>query len=337
MRNPVATVRRFQEELFRELRRAVDIGNKNREALAKLDERVADLAGSLEHLQKDIGVARGERSGLSRQLKFLQRDVDALQRRALLELGELGYPERLMIGRFGLLSQNEEDGIVLALLRAAGPGPGRCVEIGCGENGGNSGMLVGELGFHGLMVDADEENVATVQRRFPPSRLTAATAFVEPDSVDDLLRSHGFEGEVDVLSIDIDGNDIWVWEALEAVRPRIAVIEFNSLFGPDRCVVVPYQRGFVRLDVAGADGTYFGASLAALAAVGARKGMRLVAVDQRGVNAFFLREDIAPEIPACEPARLWRLLDKYESDVAAGLDLYALAAELELPIEDVEP
>jgi hypothetical protein len=63
--------------------------------------------------------------------------------------------------------------------------------------------------------------------------------------------------------------------------------------------------------------------------------MRLVAVDHRGVNAFFVRDDLAPDIPGCEPATAWRLIDKYRRSVAEGLDVYARFEELGLELEDV--
>jgi hypothetical protein len=241
-------------------------------------------------------------------------------------------PERLTLQRLRIASQNEEDGVTHALLRAVGRGPGRCVEIGCGPNGGNTGFLVGELGFRGLMIDGGEESLSRVRARLRPALVTTAHAWVTREGIDELVRSHGFTGEIDVLSVDIDGNDSWVWEALEAVWPRIAIVEFNSLFGPERSVAVPYDPEFRMGAVEGAGGMYYGASLTALARMGTRKGMRLVATDHRGVNSFFVRDGHAPDIPAVEPARVWRLIDKYQE---RGFDLDAFVAERGLPLAEV--
>lgn len=322
MRHPLGVARRFREELFTELGRIARIGEENQRA-------IRDLSASVDRLAK-------ERRSEIATLRRLRRGLESLQRQAFLAPDHVPYPERLLLERFGILSQNEEDGIIQALLRACGRGPGRCIEIGCGTNGGNSGILVDELGFRGLMVDANDDNVTAVRHRFRPANVTAAQAWVNRESIDELLDEHGFGGEVDVLSIDIDGNDIWVWEALEAAQPRIAVIEFNSLFGPERSVAVPYRRDFVRREVEGTKGLYYGASLAALERMGKRKGMRLVGIDHRGVNAFFVRDGLADEIPACAPGRAWRLLDKYHRHVAEGLDVYKLVEELGLPLETVD-
>jgi len=301
-------------------------------ALALAEENAAGtraLAGELEGLRRRV---KGlDQRALSKRVGLIHDEVLALQRRGL-ATDDVPYPERLTLQRLRIASQNEEDGITHALLRAAGRGPGRTVEIGCGTNGGNTGFLVGELGFEGLMVDASDENLAGVRARFRPALLTTARAWVTREGIDALLAEHGFTGEVDVLSIDIDGNDVWLWEALEAVRPRIAVVEFNSLFGPTRSVAVPYDPAFSMRAVEGADGMYYGASLTALTRVARRKGMRLVTTDHRGVNAFFVREGLAPEIPAVEPERVWRLMDKPRE---RGFDLDAFVARHGLSLAEV--
>ena len=100
-------------------------------------------------------------------------------------------------------------------------------------------------------------------------------------------------GEVDLMSIDIDSCDYWLLEALEACSPRVLIMEYNALFGPKRAVTLPnaplpYQR----------PKGYFGASLAALEKMAAKKGYRLVLCEEKGVNAFFLRNNVAWSIPA---------------------------------------
>jgi hypothetical protein len=246
-----------------------------------------------------------------RTLKKLQADVerltanvDALVRGLLVRplVGDEDAP--LEAHAFGLLSQNGEDGITLALLNATGSGGRRFAEIGCGRNGGNSGFLASELGWSGLMVDADPVCTMVARQRFHPERVSVVGTWVTRENVDELLREHGCAGELDFLSVDIDGNDYWIWEALTASTPRIVVIEYNALLGPERSVVVPYDPDFDRHRL---EPTYCGASLPALARLGVRKGYRLVAVDPSGVNAFFLREDVAPEIPAREPGDVYRM------------------------------
>ena len=103
----------------------------------------------------------------------------------------------------------------------------------------------------------------------------------------------------------MDGVDYWIWESMEAISPAIVVVEFNSIFGPDRAVTVPYVPGFVCGEVHWSH-QYFGASLAALAGLGARKGYRFVGASSNAVNAFFVRDDLAGDLPAAEVSAEWR-------------------------------
>ena len=168
------------------------------------------------------------------------------------------------------------------------------------------------------MIDASESNAARLRQRFPWDRIAIEQAIVTRENVNDLLSRHGLVDDIDFASVDIDGDDYWIWESLTVCRPRLLIIEYNSLLGPDRAVVVPYQSPSHK-DVATAVETgYYGASLSALARLGASKDYRLVAVEPRGVNAFFLRNDVGPEIPACAPTEAFRMFENYQKRVAAG-------------------
>jgi hypothetical protein len=239
----------------------------------------------------------------------------------------------LTLRRFGTDSQNGEDGMLLALLAAGGAPTPTFAEIAAGTNGGNSGFLARELGWSGLMVDGSEENVEELRLRFNSPRVRIVRAVVTRENVDELLRSHELEGEMGLLSIDIDGNDLWVWEAVEAVSPRIVIVEYNALFGPTRSVAVPYdsERSYQP------GGVYYGASLRALTTVSARKGYRLVAVEPRGSNAFFLRADVAPEIPATSPEEAFAALlapgHRYADPIGPRVTAKLRAREAELDRE----
>ena len=262
--------------------------------------------------------------------RHVEPAVQALLRERYLDPAHLPYPERLTARRFRLSSQNQEDGLTLALLQEAGATCRRFVEIGAGLSGGNSGVLARELGWAGLMVDGHEAHMAQVGRRFPT--VTAVAAWVTRENVDELIASRGFGGEVDLFSLDLDGNDYWIWEAMTACTPRVVVLEYNSMFGPDRAVTVPYDAAFDRRRH---HSTYYGASLAALTRLSARKGYRLVAVEPTGVNAFFLRDDVAPHVPACAPARAYRLLERYDLLIQQGEDVFRYARDQGLALVDV--
>ena len=98
----------------------------------------------------------------------------------------------------------------------------------------------------------------------------------------------GFTGEIGLLSIDIDGNDYWIWKSIEVVQPVIVVIEYNSVFGLDNAITIPYKKDFFRTD-AHYSNLYFGASLLALVMLGEEKGYSFVGSDSAGVNAYFVK------------------------------------------------
>ena len=192
-------------------------------------------------------------------------------------------------------------------------------------------MFATEFGWTGLMVEGDPGKAAMAARRYP--HVQAVCDWITPESVNELLARHGFTGEVDLLSVDVDGNDYWVWQALTAASGRVVVLEYNSMFGPERAVTIPYDPKFNRREHRFC---YFGASLTALTRLSAGKGYRLVAVEPTGVNAFFLRNDVAPEIPAVEPSAVYRISEKYNDLIRRkNIDVYKWAAETGRQIVDV--
>ena len=257
----------------------------------RIEEQLKEISHRLTKLKEAI-------ADLKPNIKMLP----AIVRKLYLDGVELPPPYDVLSQRFRIRSQNEEDGLLLALFKRIGTTNRRCVEIGCGSNGGNSGFLVQECGWTGLMVDANRAKIATVRIRFAGHAVTIVKHRVTRDDVNEMLRAYDFTGEVDLLSLDIDGNDFWVWEAISYCSPRVVVLEYNWLFGPERAVTVPYDADFK----VGASGTrsYRGASLAAFVHLAHRKGYRLVATER--VNAIFLRNDVAPDIPAISVANGYR-------------------------------
>jgi hypothetical protein len=146
---------------------------------------------------------------------------------------------------------------------------------------------------------------------------------VTRENVNDLLAQGRLEGEIDLLSIDIDGNDIWIWEAVERVSARIVVMEFNQLYGIEDALATPYDPKFDRHDF---KSLYYGASLPAMVNMGRKLGYRLVAVEPRGVNAFFLRSDVAPGIEETDAASAM----PHRHEKAGSVQRYAASKGLEL-------
>ena len=116
---------------------------------------------------------------------------------------------------------------------------------------------------------------------------TFENSFITKENVNELIQKHDISGEIDFLSIDIDGNDYWVWEALDVVRPRVVLIESNCTFGT-KSVTIPYDEKFRQsTDKPG----FHGASISALHKLGKRKGYKLIGSSRNGINLFFILEE----------------------------------------------
>jgi hypothetical protein len=205
---------------------------------------------------------------------------------------------------FRTFSQWGEDGILQHLLRHIAVTKKIFVEFGV-ENytESNTRFLLTNDNWAGLVIDGSAKNVDYIKSddiywRF---NLKAENAFITRENINDLIRRNGIEGEIGLLSVDIDGNDYWVWEAIDVVDPSIVVLEYNARFGPERAVTSPYDAGFIRT-TAHHSNIYYGASLAALCLLGKRKGYAFVGCNTAGNNAFFVRSELRPlSLPELKP------------------------------------
>jgi hypothetical protein len=192
-------------------------------------------------------------------------------------------PKRLLRYGFKVYSQCDEDGIIQEIFRRIGNGNRTFVEFGV-ETGieCNTVKLLIE-GWRGLWLDGSAANVAQIQSRFASfcnkGQLRAVEAFITAENINALIQQGGITGEIDLLSIDIDNNDYWVWKAIEVVKPRMVVIEYNATLRPPFSGVVPYEP-----TKTWNGSNYFGASLEALVRLGRQKGYRLVGCSFSGAR-----------------------------------------------------
>jgi len=208
---------------------------------------------------------------------------------------------------FKVFSQWGEDGIIQHLIAKVPITNTTFVEFGVESyEESNTRFLLQNDNWRGLIIDGDHRHRRFVERAGLAWRydLTAVSAFITRDNIDELIHSAGITGDIGLLSVDIDGNDYWVLEAITSIRPRIIIVEYNSTFGPTQAVTVPYDAGFVRA-VAHPSLLYYGASLRALSLLAARKGYVLVGSNSAGNNAFFVREDLAGDLPRPTPDQAW--------------------------------
>jgi hypothetical protein len=198
---------------------------------------------------------------------------------------------------FRVSSQWGQDGIIDWLIeRAEIPSAAQSfIEFGVEDyRQSNTRFLLQNRNWRGLVMDGHPAVIAAAKSDGLAWRydLSAVSEFITRENINDLIGSAGFGGEIGLLSIDLDGNDFWVWEALHAVRPIICICEYNAVFGDVHPVCTPYDPHFSRTK-AHPSNLYFGASIAALRSLAAKKGYRFVGTNTAGNDAFFVREDYA--------------------------------------------
>jgi hypothetical protein len=274
------------------------------------------------------------------RLQHVQEALGRIERRQLLARPPAdwhGY-------EFRVYSQWGEDGLIQHLVHEVPVARRMFVEFGVEDyTEANTRFLLVNDNWSGLVMDGSAENVRRI-RQDPISwrhDLRAEQAFVTRENINELLAQQGIAGEIGLLSVDIDGNDYWVWEAISGVTPAIVVIEYNARFGAERAVSVPYDADFERAK-AHYSMIYYGASLRALWLLGKRKGYALVGCNSAGNNAFFVRRDLLPaSLPEREPAQAFVAAQfreaRDERGALAFLDATQEAAILrDLPVVEVD-
>ena len=197
---------------------------------------------------------------------------------------------------FRVYSQNDEDGLLLYLFSLIETTNKVCVDVGfarpCGANTTN---LICNWGWTGLLIEGNKNAVKQTKQFFESHKDTwvyppkAINAWVTAENINNLVQENGISGEIDLFCLDVDGVDYWIWKNLNVIRPRVVVVEYQDIWGPEKSVTVPYKPDFNRFDT---HPDYFGASLPAFVKLGREKGYRLVGCNRYGFNAFFVRNDI---------------------------------------------
>ncbi len=262
--------------------------------------------------------AKGLKSlgGLNDRLEALQLATGRIEARqtANVPAGALAEAE------FKVWSQWGEDGIIEHLLRHIPVPRPVFVEFGV-ENyrEANTRFLLRNRNWSGLVMDGSPENIAFI-RNDPISwrhDLKAVAAFITRENINQLITDAGIAGDIGILSVDIDGNDYFVWDAISSISPRLVIAEYNAIFGPSAAVSVPYAADFCRT-TAHYSNLYWGCSLAALHHLAEKKGYILVGCNSNGNNAFFVRRDMADKFEAKSPATAYCPAKFRESRDATG-------------------
>ncbi|ORB72157.1 NADH dehydrogenase [Mycobacterium scrofulaceum] len=194
---------------------------------------------------------------------------------------------------FSVFSQFGDDGIIQWLIHRISSIDESFVEFGVEDyQESNTRFLLLNNNWRGLVMDSSDRYIKAIGRDQISWRhdLQSVCSFITAENIDELLLTHGFEGDIGLLHIDIDGNDYWVWRGVTAVRPAIAIIEYNSVFGAERSITIPYDPKFSRGGPI--SNLYYGASLPALCDLAYSKGYDFVGSNSAGNNAFFIRSDV---------------------------------------------
>lgn len=191
-----------------------------------------------------------------------------------------------------VFSQGGEDGVLREIFRRIGEGGRFFVEFGVEDGIQNNTHFLLHQGWRGCWLEGSPTAVEAIRRNFAVSlssgQLRLKHSFITAENIADSFRQLDVPRELDLLSIDIDGNDFWIWKALAEWRPRVVVLEYNANYPADCDWVMPYDP-----EHCWGENTYFGASLKAYARLGLELGYRLVGCALNGTNAFFVRADVA--------------------------------------------
>jgi hypothetical protein len=228
-----------------------------------------------------------------RRLHYVQEALGRIESRQLRNIES----DNLNDYEFRVFSQWGEDGIIQHLVRSIDIPKKYFVEFGVQDyRESNTRFLLVNDNWSGLVMDGSAANIERIKKDmiYWAYDLKPVQAFVTRENINELLRQNGVTGEIGLLSIDIDGNDFWIWQAIEVINPVIVVIEYNHRFGQQAAVTIPYKESFDRTKT-GHGPFYFGASLQALCWLAKRKGYAFVGCSSNGVNAFFVRRDKRPE------------------------------------------
>jgi hypothetical protein len=269
--------------------------------------------------------ARGRRVQPDRLARAAQLAQLQEHRRGLLESPRNSDDRRLLKFGYRVYSQSDEDGILHEIVRRIGAGSRTFVEIGTGDGLENNTLFLLTQGWRGLWIEGSRRRVATARKNLgvlvTDGRLRVEQQFVTAANIDEKVRRLVPAPEVDLLSVDIDGNDYYILRAIQSIVPRVIIAEYNAKFPPDVSWVMEYNEAH-RWD----ESDYFGSSLKALETLLAERGYSLVGCNLLGCNAFFVRSELATDPPFCspftaenhyEPPRYF-LLPAYDSGFATG-------------------
>ena len=268
---------------------------KTNPAVRKLVDRTPrGVKSGVRRLLDRAGSGGDRRERVANELSALNTMVSHLIYERATDGPRAREPKRLLRHGFKVYSQHDEDGLIEEIFNRVGTTDRFFVEFGVGDGLENCTTYCLLKGWRGAWIDGSAVCMDAIETKFrdliASGRLKARYSFITAENIEQLFSELGVPEEFDLLSIDIDNNDYWVWRAITRYSPRVVAVEYNASFKQTVSCVVPYSPTRIW------DHTnYYGASLRALEGLGRRKGYSLVGCNYTGVTAFFVRNDLLGE------------------------------------------
>ena len=220
--------------------------------------------------------------------------IDNYIKEHLYDNPKYSIPKKLNAYEYQIYSQSGEDGIIREIFSRIGTSNKYFVEFGIDDKVECNSLLLLLNDWKGCWIDGNIENVRSIKKKFrfliDEKRLSLKSAFIAAENIEGIFHSLSVPKEFDLLSVDIDGNDYWVWNAIKDYSPRVVIIEYNAMFMPPIEFIVKYEA-----DKFFQSTSHFGASLKSMAILGSMKGYKLVGCNFVGTNAFFVRDDLVKD------------------------------------------
>jgi len=194
---------------------------------------------------------------------------------------------------FKVFSQWGDDGIIQYLINKVDISVDKFVEFGVGNyTECNTRFLLINNNWSGLIMEGSSDDVNQIRQSsiYWKNDLLAENLFITKENINSILKEKGFDGDLGILHIDIDGNDYHIWKTIDCVNADIVIMEYNSLFGSERPITVNYKTDFQR-GVAHYSNLFYGSSLRSLCDLAEEKGYAFVGCNMAGNNAYYVKKE----------------------------------------------
>lgn len=199
---------------------------------------------------------------------------------------------------FKVFSQWGDDGIIQYLVNYLDIDNKTFIEFGVEDYlESNTRFLLINDNWSGLIMDGSESHISKIKNdeMYWKHDLIAKSSFITAENINQLIAEEEINGRIGLLHIDIDGNDYWIWKALKVVEPIIMIIEFNSVFGFERAITIPYKNDFIRTSEHFSN-LYAGSSILSLCDLAEDKGYAFIGCNSAGNNAYFVKNEFLKDM-----------------------------------------